>query len=304
MGQQSSLYRTVEILRRLNEGKRICISNIASEFDVSIRTVRRDMALIREIFGDFASKEKECYQAYKKILLDDVLNARDLMTLANIVMLFGLVNQNSLVSGQTKALMAHAMDVYDFRTRPFEYIKNPQILKYLEHAIRYHKEIRIRYQSDKASTYANFKPYKILFLNENFYLVGENSSKGHFELRRINLIESIELKNHTFLPDASIKEFIQTIQTPWANFKQSQKHIKIRVDSHIKRFFVLKKYLPSQNIIKTFENGDILVEYYVTNYHEIEELLIKWLPDIKIISPPNLKKMLRKRLKKKLDRLQ
>ena len=300
MGQKGSLYRTVEILKRLNEGKRVCIGNVAAEFHVSERTVRRDMALIREIFGDFTSKEGECYRAYKKVLLEEVLNARDLMTLANIVTLFGLANQESVVSGRTEALMAHAMDVYDFRTRPFEQIENPEVVRHLEHAIRYHKEIRLRYRSDKALTHANFKPYKILFLHENFYLVGENSSKGYFELRRVNLIEYVESKHRTFLPDAELTSFIKTIQTPGVNFKQPQKQVRIRVHQRIKRFFLLKKYLPSQSIVETLENGDIVVEYRVTNYHEVEELLIKWLPEIEVVSPGNLKKMLKRTLKKKL----
>jgi len=35
----------------------------------------------------------------------------------------------------------------------------------------------IEYKSERAITETKFYPYKILFLNENFYLVGENSSK-------------------------------------------------------------------------------------------------------------------------------
>jgi predicted DNA-binding transcriptional regulator YafY len=303
MGQKSSLYRTVGILKELNAAKRVCVTSLALEYDVSERTIRRDFTLIREIFGDFTTKEGECYKAYKKILLEDILNASDLMTLANIVTLFGLTNKKSVVSKQTEALVAHAMDVYDFRTRPFEQISNPEVVKHIEHAIRYHKEIRLRYRSDKALTYANFKPYKILFLNENFYLVGENSSKGHFELRRVNLIEQVEPKHRTFLPDLELTHFIKTIQTPWANFSQIEKCVHIRVHKRIKRFFLLKKYLPSQSIIETFENGDILVEYRVTNYLELEELIIKWLPEIEVISPGNLKKMLKRTLKKKLNAL-
>jgi predicted DNA-binding transcriptional regulator YafY len=46
-----------------------------------------------------------------------------------------------------------------------------------------------------------------------------------------------------------------------------------------------------------------LVEYQVTNYKEVEELIIKWLPDIEVVSPNNLKKMLKKTLKKKMDKL-
>ena len=300
MSQKSSLYRTIAILKRLNDGKKLCMGSLAQEYDVSERTIRRDFTLIRKLFGDFMSKEGECYKAYKKVLLDDVLNATDLMTLANIVTLFGITNRESLVSNETKTLIEHAMSVYDFRTRPFETVQNTDVLKKLEHAIKFHKEVKIRYQSEKALTHANFHPYRILFLNENFYLVGENHSKKHFEFRRISLIEEVTYKSKTFIPHSEINAFIRTIQTPWANFGQEDKTVQLRISKKVKRFFLLKKYLPSQKVIEQFDDGDILVEYSVTNYHEVEELIIRWLPDVQIVSPRNLKKMIQRTLQRKL----
>jgi len=300
MSQKSSLYRTIEILKRLDEGKTVCISTVANEYDVSDRTIRRDLELIRELFGDFLSKERECYRAYHKVLLEKVLDARDLMTLANIVTLFDITDRSSLVSDETKALVKHALQVYDFRTRPFETLHDTDMLKKLEHAIKFHKEIKIRYRSEKALTLSRFHPYRILFLNENFYLVGENLSKNHFEFRRISLIEEIGYRGRTFIPHSDIDTFIRTIQTPWANFGQEEKSVQLRIRKKVKRFFLLKKYLPSQRVLEEFDDGDILVEYRVTNYHEVEELIIRWLPEIEIISPRNLKKMIRRSLRWKL----
>ncbi len=66
MSQRSSLYRTIEILKALNEGKKLCVSSLAQLYEVSDRTIRRDFELIRELFSDFMRKEGECYQAYEK----------------------------------------------------------------------------------------------------------------------------------------------------------------------------------------------------------------------------------------------
>jgi len=303
MSQKSSLHRTIEILKHLNEGKKLCVTRLAQEYEVSDRTIRRDFELIRELFGDFMSKEGECYRAYKKVLLDEVLHATDLMTLANIVNLFGVTQKQSLISDKTQALIDKSMLVYDFKSRPFENMQNHEVIKKLEHAIKFNKEIQIRYKSERAITQANFKPYKILFLNENFYMVGENSSKNQFEFRRISMIEEITYKNKTFTTHKDIIDFIKTIQTPWANFGQPNKTVQLRVNKQIRRFFIFKKYLPSQTVVKTYDDGDILVEYAVTNFYEIEELITKWLPRIEIISPRNLKKMIKRTLKEKLDSL-
>ena len=66
---------------------------------------------------------------------------------------------------------------------------------------------------------------------------------------------------------------------------------------------MFKKYLPSQKVVHTFDNGDIEVHYTVTSLHELEELVIKWLPHISIIAPQGFKKMLKRTLKKKMEAL-
>ena len=77
--------------------------------------------------------------------------------------------------------------------------------------------------------------------------------------------------------------------------------VKLRANKDIRRYFRMKQYLPSQKITKEYDNGDILVEYSVTHPHELEELVIKWLPKIEVISPRNFQKSLQRRLKQKLS---
>jgi len=303
MSQKSSLYRTIEILKHLNEGKKLCVTRLAQEYEVSDRTIRRDFELIRELFGDFMSKEGECYQAYKKVLLDEVLHATDLMTLANIVNLFGVTQKESLISDTTKALIKQSMSVYDFKSRPFENMRNHEVVKKLEHAIKFNKEVKIRYRSERAITQTNFKPYKILFLNENFYLVGINSSKKNVEYRRITMIEEVSYTQKVFFIDKEVETFFQKLQTPWATYGKEETVVKLRVEVPIRRYFLKKKYLPSQEVVHTFDNGDIEVHYTVTNLREVEELIIKWLPRIHIIAPRNLQKMIKRTLRKKIESL-
>jgi len=301
MSQKSSLYRTIEILKHLNEGKKLCVTRLAQEYEVSDRTIRRDFELIRERFGDFMSKEGECYQAYKKVLLNEVLHATDLMTLANIVNLFGVTQKESLISNKTKALVEKSMLVYDFKSRPFENMTNHEVVKKLEHAIKFRKIIKMKYKTERASTQTLFNPYKILFLNENFYLVGINSSNQTVEYRRITMIEEVEYTKKEFFIDKEVEHFFQNLQTPWATYGKPDIVVKLRVEVPIRRYFLKKKYLPSQEVVHTFDNGDIEVHYTITNYREIEELIIKWLPRIHIIAPRNLQKMIKRTLRKKLE---
>ena len=303
MSQKSSLYRTIEILKHLNEGKKLCISQLAVVYEVSDRTIRRDFELIREIFGDFMSKEGECYQAYHTVLLDKVLHATDLMTLANIVNLFGVTQRQSLIGEQTKALIKKSMSVYDFKSRPFEHIGNHEVVKKLEHAIKFRKTIKLRYRTERTISQTLFNPYKILFLNENFYLVGINHSKESVEYRRISMIEEVTYTPKTFFIEKEVADFFQKLQTPWAVYGKEEIVVKLRVEVPIRRFFMKKKYLPSQEIVHTFDNGDIEVDYTVTSLREVEDIVIKWLPRIHIIAPRHLRKMVKRTLQKKLASL-
>jgi predicted DNA-binding transcriptional regulator YafY len=303
MSQKSSLYRTIEILKHLNEGKKLCVSRLAEEYEVSDRTIRRDFELIRELFGDFMSKEGECYQAYKKVLLEEVLCATDLMTLANIVNIFGITSKESVISDKTEALVEQSMSVYDFKSRPFENMKNRDAIKKLEHAIKFNKEIKLVYQTDRFKGQRNFHPYKILFLNENFYVVGENVGKSKFEFLRVSLVVEVIPTKKTFFVQKDITDFIKRIQTPWASFERDDITVRLRVDKSIRRYFILKKYLSSQEVVAQFANGDIEVQYTVSNLKELEELVIKWLPKIHIIYPRPLKKMVMKSLTQKMKGL-
>lgn len=181
---RNALYRTLDILKRLNDGQKLCVSQLDLEYEVSSRTIRRDFEIIREIFGDFLSKEGDCYKAFKKVILDEVLNASNLMTLSNIVNIFDTIKLSDQISDSTKSLIKKAEDIYDFKTRPFEKLTNFEILEKLEHAIKFRKEIKIAYKTQEKTFYAKIQPYKIVFLNENFYLVGLYATKSKFEYSR------------------------------------------------------------------------------------------------------------------------
>ncbi len=111
----------------------------------------------------------------------------------------------------------------------------------------------------------------------------------------------VHVTSKTFIAQSDIEAFIKKVQTPWAIFGTQEIVIKLRANKEIRRYFHMKKYLPSQKITKEYNNGDILLEYSVTHHRELQELVIKWLPNIEVISPKHFKKSLQRRLKRKLS---
>lgn len=278
---------------------------MAQKYAVNSRSIRRDLALIKEIFGEVLVKEGDTYRTYSQLLWDQVLSAGELMQLSNVVSLLNLAEHTTAVSEPTRALIKHSQAVYAFKSKPFEQLRNLPLLKQLEHAITYRQVIRLSYQTLNGMVDYQLKPYKILFLHENFYLVGvyRHDTGETVKLFRIAMMQSIKRMGKSFTHDIEVNRFIHRLQTPWAVFDQPEQIIRLRVDQRIKKYFIAKDYIPSQKCVQEYENGDLLLEYRVTQFQEVEELLIKWLPHIRIIEPVALRDYLAEVLANKIQAL-
>ena len=117
---------------------------------------------------------------------------------------------------------------------------------------------------------------------------------------RINFIKEIKETSKTFKPPKEALEFLKNFQSLYSRYKVKPFEVILEIDKEVKRYFKVKKFLPSQTIIG--ENEDFLtLKYYVTSEDEILLIVKKWLPFIRIKSPEFLKEKLKKDLKNYLD---
>ena len=204
MSKKSSLQRVLEILNRLNQGEKLCVSQLAERYEISDRSIQRDFKMIIEVFDDFLIKEGECYKGYKKVLLDELLQGSELMMLSNIVNVFDITDTKLLLSSETKRLIQNSMDVYAFKSKPFEILKQTETLKKVEQAIRQNKEMILIYERENEIFNFKVNPYKIIFFNENFYLIAKDINDGNILRLRIALIQDVTLSSKTFYPETKI----------------------------------------------------------------------------------------------------
>ena len=196
--------------------------------------------------------------------------------------------------------------IYEFKTKPFESKKdNYELMKKLEQAIYHQKYITIEYiVKDRVEEYA-VKPYKIVFMNENFYLACEvDADDFSFSLYRISKIKELKEDVKTFHKNREIEDFIKYMQTPFARYRKGfRKHlieVVLEVNEKKAYFFKSKHFLSSQQILETKENGNIVVSYQITQEIEIEELIKKWIPYVKVIEPSSLKNKIESELREYL----
>lgn len=179
MSKESSTYRVIEILKELDEGKLLCLENLALRYDTSQRSIQRDFELIRKIYGDIlVSPRSGCYQGVSKSLLENTLNSTELYMLKNILKLSDKsklsLSKNIDENIKDAIIKEESNSPYLFKQKPYEEVfAYREKFKKLEFAVKFKKEIKIKYKSFEKINYFVLKPYKIVFINENFYLASQ-----------------------------------------------------------------------------------------------------------------------------------
>ena len=312
--------RVLELLKRFNNGQKVCIEALQND-DLwegkSEKTIRRDLDVIKEVFPDsfeLVGGEKGCYKAITKRAFDNFIS-QDMLAL--MVKTYSIAQYNDMfdnlnIDKDDKRIIEKKIkelkNIYEFKSKPFEnHTAQPELYKKLEKAIYHKKRVTVTYE-ERPNTLIPYeiKPYKILFMNENFYLACEVAKKQHkFTPLRISKIKGIEVQNETFYHDREVEKFIQDMQTLLARFSEDYREKLIQVRLEVSRekaqHFETKKHLASQKIEEVKENGNLILSFEVTQNMEVEELVKKWIPHLKVLAPESLKKKIEKDMRKYLD---
>jgi predicted DNA-binding transcriptional regulator YafY len=323
MSTTNQTVRVLELLKRFNNGEKISIEALSNESlwnGKSEKTIRRDLDVIKNNFKNgfelVKGGESGCYKAITKNAFNNFINA-EFMSL--MVQMFNLANKSDLFDNfdlnedDKKILESKIKDAkkyYEFKNKPFENFKSDNVLlKELESKIKYQKYINIQYEINEKINKFEVKPYKIVFINENFYLACEiEHEKLEFAMYRLSKIKSVEDTPKTFHKNIEIEDFIKDMQTPFSIYRRDYKKylidIIIEVDKSKAFYFESKKYLKSQEILEKKENGNLLIKYKITQEMEIEELIKKWIPFVKVIEPLSLKEKIKSDLRSYLNILE
>ncbi|MCT7521130.1 WYL domain-containing protein [Aliarcobacter cryaerophilus] len=319
----SQTKRVLELIKRFNDGQKVYIEalqndinwwNDARQEPMSEKSIRRDLDVIKEYFPfELVRGEKGCYKAVTKSTMDKFINKN---TKALLVQTFNIAQRNNLLKSldideSDKRILEgeikKSKDCYEFISKPFESKKgDEELLKDLENAIHNKRYVKITYKTAIGEDIYLLKPYKIIFMNENFYLATENPDERYkFTMLRLAQIKYVELQKEQFHHNPDIKEFIKHLQTPFPLYKpQFREHlikVIVQVDKEKAKYFKMKKYLPSQNIQKENEDGSLIVSFEVTQEREMEEIVKKWIPNMKVVEPLSLKNKIEAELKKYLN---
>jgi len=328
--EYKTLKRVFELIKRFNRGETINKNDLANDpiwregkidnINSIKKKIDRDIKFVKNYFPDYIQEIKDkkrivAYKAYTKELFNNFIEIEDKKSLSLLLKLFNILQLNDRffdifnLKDDDKKLIKKEMNELDkcyvFKNRPFEDFKdNMKKIEELEKTILNKKFKIVKYKEKDEIREYKIRPYKIMFINENFYLICA-TEKYSYTLLRISKIEEIrdcedKLKIDEKKISEIIEDFIPTIQTPFADLKKIPITVKIEVEKDKAHFFKLKKHLNSQKILETKPNGNLIISYNVTQEKEIEELIKKWIPHIRIIEPQTIKENIQKQIDKYL----
>ena len=137
-------------------------------------------------------------------------------------------------------------------------------------------------------------------MDNNWYIAFvDNDEKLRFG--RLSFIESVNYASRTSFQPSTVEKqmkFLESVQNSMTLFSEPKKIAKIKATKNIARYFEdgMKIFLSSQKFLERQEDGSVIFTLEYTQELEILPFIQKWLPDLIILEPQELKDSYLKKL--------
>lgn len=285
------IFRLLYILNKLDTERRISTSEMAMEFNVTPRTVQRDIELLSMTGFPLVSLEKGVHTftegfSLKKLMLSTE-EASLISFLYEIAKSLGENFEDSFRDIFKKVLSPGRESVY--------YAKVPEGIKIsdeyrflgdMEKSVKEHQKISLIYvKADKETKY-KIKPLKLVFYDGFWYLLAylDRAYENWILKFRLDRIKEMNATDEYFHPPANLKTLLDQSVNIWFS-KKEKIIVNLKVSKDVAHYFMDKHYFPYQKIKKTNKDGSLILETKVSHHMEVVPTIFTWLPNIIVISP-------------------
>lgn len=193
--------------------------------------------------------------------------------------------------------------IYKFKNTPFEDIttlESKEVFKRLRLGVEAREYRRIKFAYDE-KTYDNLKCLKLIFMDNNWYIAFVDE-EDKLRFGRISFIQEVQYatKIGSFQPSSVAKHlaFLESVQNSMTLFGEEKKTATIKAMPSVAKYFDegMKIFLSSQKFLKKEADGSVVFTLTYTQPLEILPFVQRWLPDLIILEPQELKEELNKKL--------
>lgn len=289
-------YRVLNILNRLNAGP-VRIADLSAEFDVSARSIQRDLERINLTGFHLDTPRRGVYTFAEGVSLKSFnLSSEQLSVLVLMSEMAGGMGgaiKEAFDKVFARATSAAAEDSPFYAVGPRSL--NPLTRRFYEDitfAIEHHKKLRVRYASTGGARERVLCPVKIIASESFFYMMAavDGGKPVMFQKFRVDRIKRLEILPEEFPPPPPglIKRIIGAATTIWGVNEGKKIKVELKAGGAAADFLRSKEILPGQKISRPAADGSITVKAVIHHPMEVVPLVLHWMPEITITAPADL----------------
>mgnify|MGYP001940384615 CR=1 FL=1 len=275
--------RLALILQKLNQGEILYETELAEEFNVSLRTIQRDMRE-RFVFLPFInSRNREKQKSYQ---LDttflgkfDIEDINRFAKFASIKDLFGKIDQDFFQKYLTDSIAIKGFNIekIDGKHANFDNIHQ---------AIGRHQLLAFEYQKTSDSKPKSFQvePYKLMNKNGIWYLIAVHDAK--IKVFSFTKISHPKPLGQTFVVARDKLDRINSYDTIY--FEGVIDKVVLTVNACVSEYFLRRALLPNQSQVDEALDGTLTITCCNVHERDILPLVQFWLPHVMIAEPSEL----------------
>ena len=280
------------ILTKLNSGERLHIDKLAAEFNVSTRTVQRDLNQ-RLAYLPIEHEGKRYW------LTTASLGKRSNQDLRNFARILGIEGMFPYMDDRVLGTLLDGNEQAPYIVKGISCEDCSRFIgefRLLEKAVRGKVTVSFGYQDKR---YENVQPYRLVNFKGLWYLAAVNESRlKSFVLSKIC---QLEISYRAFAPDSTVHDEIDACDTIW--YGSDIIEVVLKVSPHVADYFKRRTLFPDQRILHELEDGELLVASRIHHPTQVVPLIKYWAPHIEVISPISIKRAVLSDLTKMLDQM-
>jgi predicted DNA-binding transcriptional regulator YafY len=306
--------RLTAILIQLQSKRVVKAQEIADRFEISLRTVYRDIRALEEAGVPIIGEAGMGYSLVEGYRLPPVMFTKEealAFVMAGIMVESFTDKHNSLqfqsalykvkavLRSAEKDIVEEASQLIEIRKRKSSLIRNGQsnVLQTLLTAIMEQKVVSIDYTTleKEENTRRAIEPVGIYYAYDQWYLIAFCHLRNAYRTFRLDRISAISLTSDKFsIQHPSLKEYLAQIEQDKKIFKAV-----IRVDSSICKYIKESKY--NQGFVMETSQGDFTEMTFMISHEEgFARWLVTFADHVTIVQPESLQETLLGLLKKML----
>lgn len=287
--------RMFGILCILLEKEKVTAKELADYFEVSVRTVHRDLLDLSS--AGFPVTTQQGIGGGVSLLSDfryskTALNKEDMNVILAGIQGFASIDDSAKIKTLLAKLRFNQSDkmllendiIMDFTS----WNHNSKIIekiKAIRIAIANHQLLEMEYYSSSGFYHRQIEPYKLIFKQENWYLFGYCKYKKDFRVFKVSRMTDIHISNETFSEREDYT--IPPLQSDFAN--KGGTSVTVRMDVSLE--FLAVDFFGLENMTRV--GNDILVTFQTEYTEWVISTFASFGNKAEIIAPDNLRHEMR-----------